>query len=207
MRAMPDPFPVADDLDTILTDIWTRWGRGAADRRSAFHTPVVGSISHYGTPDQRVMVLRKADRATSSLRFHTDIRSTKASQIAAHNAVSVLAYDPGAKVQVRANGSATLIQTGPLADAAWAATSTSGRRSYMTTLPPGAFSNIATSGLPGSFDLIVPTPPESEAGRANFGLVMLTLTRFEWLHLAATGHRRAAFKRGESNWTGEWLVP
>jgi pyridoxamine 5'-phosphate oxidase len=204
---MSDPFPLPEDLDAILSDIWTRWGRGAADRRSAFHTPVVGSVSDDGTPDQRVMVLRKANRASDSLRFHTDIRSTKARQIAAQNMVSVLGYDPGAKVQIRANGSATLIQSGPLADAAWAATSPSGRRSYLTTLPPGTASDSATSGLPVAFEQAVPTLSESEAGRDNFAIVVVTLDRLEWLHLASTGHRRAAFTLDENVWTGAWLIP
>ncbi len=205
---MLDPLPIPDDLDAVLTDIWTRWGRGAADRRSAFHTPVVGSVNERGTPDQRVMVLRKVDRSIATLRFHTDIRSMKARQIEAQSMVSILGYDPGAKVQIRASGRASLIRTGPLADAAWAATSTSGRRSYLTTLPPGTVSNTATSGLPRSFEQTVPTVSESEAGRANFAIVAVTLDRLEWLHLASTGHRRAAFTRGgESGWTGVWLIP
>lgn len=204
---MPDPFPVPDDLDAILNDIWTRWGRGAADRRSAFHTPVVGTVSNGSTPDQRVMVLRKADRAAATLRFHTDIRSTKASQITAQSNVSIVGYDPGAKVQLRGSGNATLIQTGPLADAAWAATSSSGRRSYLTTLAPGTPSDDATAGLPLPFEQTVPTMFESEAGRANFAILVVTLDRLEWLHLASTGHRRAAFTHGESGWTGAWLIP
>jgi pyridoxamine 5'-phosphate oxidase len=204
---MSGSFPLPEDLDAILTDIWTRWGRGAADRRSAFHTPVIGSVSHDGTPDQRVMVLRKADRGTATLRFHTDIRSTKARQIEAQNIVSVLGYDPGAKVQIRANGSAALIQSGALADAAWAATSPSGRRSYLTTLPPGTASDSATSGLPVPFEQAVPTLSESEAGRANFAIAVVTLDRLEWLHLASTGHRRAAFTQTGDRWTGAWLIP
>ena len=204
---MPDPFSVPDNLDSILTDIWTRWGRGAADRRSALHTPVIGSVSSNGAVDQRVMVLRKADRAAGTLRFHTDIRSTKVSQIEAQSIVSLLGYDPGARVQLRAKGSAAIIPTGALADAAWAATSTSGRRSYLTTLAPGSVSTIATAGLPDAYDQAVPTLAESEAGRANFAVLVVTLDRLEWLHLASTGHRRAAFTRSHRSWDGLWLIP
>ncbi len=204
---MPDPFPVPDDLDAILNDIWTRWGRGAADRRSAFHTPVVGSVEIDGTPEQRVMVLRKTDRANATLRFHTDRRSSKAAQITANNAVSIVGYDPGAKIQLRASGAATLIDTGPFADEAWATTSVSGRRSYLTTLAPGSVSEIATSGLSIAFERAVPTAAESEAGRANFAIVPIVLNSLEWLHLASTGHRRAVFRRAGDDWTGEWLIP
>jgi pyridoxamine 5'-phosphate oxidase len=204
---MQNPFSVPDDLDAILNDIWTRWGRGAADRRSAFHTPVVGSLGLDGTPNQRVMVLRKAERANGLLRFHTDRRATKAAQINANKAVSIVGYDPGAKIQLRASGAATIVHTGPLADDAWAATSASGRRSYLTTLAPGSVSPLATSGLPVTFEQAVPTPAESEAGRANFAIVPVVLDSLEWLHLASTGHRRAVFTRAGDDWTGEWLIP
>jgi pyridoxamine 5'-phosphate oxidase len=201
---MSDPFPVPDNLDLILNDIWTRWGRGAADRRSAFHIPVIGTVSQGGKPDQRVMVLRKADRSAATLRFHTDIRSTKASQIAAQASVGILGYDSGAKIQLRATGIASLVQAGPLADSAWAATTQSGRRSYMTTLPPGTPSEFATSGLPLAFEQTVPALSESDESRANFAVVVVTLNHLEWLHLASTGHRRAAFTRAGDNWTGAW---
>ena len=198
---------MSDDLDTILTDIWTRWGRGSADRRSAFHTPVVASISVSGTTQQRIMVLRHVDRSGSTLRFHTDIRSGKAAQIAEHGTVSVLGYDASAQVQIRASGTAQIITTGTIPDTAWAATSPSGRRSYLTTLAPGTISDQATSGLPKAYETTVPTLPESEAGRANFAIIVITLDRFEWLHLASTGHRRAAFTRSGDTWAGKWLIP
>lgn len=198
---------MSDDLDTILTDIWTRWGRGSADRRSPFHTPVVASVNAIGTPAQRVMVLRQTDRSAGTLRFHSDIRSGKVAQIAEHSTVNVLGYDAGAKVQIRASGTAQIIATGAIPDAAWAATSPSGRRSYLTTLAPGTISDQATSGLPKGYENTVPTLPESEAGRANFAIIVVTLDRFEWLHLASTGHRRAAFTRSGDTWAGAWLIP
>lgn len=203
---MPDPFPIADSFDAILDDIWTRWGRGSADRRSAFHTPVVGTIDANGNPTQRVMVLRKTDRATSTLRFHTDQRSGKAVQVDGHR-VSVIGYDAGAKIQVRASGAAALMTQGDTVDTAWAATSASGRRSYLTTLPPGSISPLPTSGLPTAIETRMPLNEETLPGRANFSLVLVTLDRLEWLHLAHDGHRRVAFDRTGDAWQGSWLVP
>ncbi len=204
---MLDHFSVPDELDAILNDIWTRWVRGGADRRSPFHTPVVATISSSANPAQRVMVLRKVDRHASILRFHTDHRSTKAEQILANDAISVVGYDAGARIQLRADGTATIVRNGPVADQAWGATSRSGRRSYMTTLAPGSISDSATSGLPTPFEKTVPTLAESEAGRENFAIVTVTIDRLEWLHLAATGHRRAAFQRTGDSWAGQWLIP
>ncbi len=203
---MTDPFPIADDLTAIIDDIWRRLGRGAADRRSPFHTPAVGSTDATGAVKQRVMVLRKVDRAAATLRFHTDIRSAKAAQADAAY-VAVLGYDAGAKIQVRAEGTAAILTEGADVDAAWAATTPSGRRSYLTILPPGSVSNTPTSGLPEALEARVPMPEETLPGRANFGLLVVTLDRLEWLHLAHDGHRRAGFTRDGDDWAGKWLIP
>lgn len=204
---MADPFPIPDNLENILNDIWTRWGRGSADRRSAFHTPIVASINADGAPEQRVMVLRKVDRDAGALRFHTDIRSNKAGHFGATPVASIIGYDASAKIQIRARGTAALVAAGPLADAAWATTSASGRRSYMTTLAPGGISRDATSGLPASYETTVPSLDESEAARINFAIIPITLDRLEWLHLASSGHRRAVFTRSGDDWAGQWLIP
>jgi pyridoxamine 5'-phosphate oxidase len=206
IAAMTDPFPIADTFDAVLDDIWRRLGRGAADRRSAFHTPSVGSVDSAGQVQQRIMVLRKTDRTAATLRFHTDIRSAKAGQAKAA-VVGVLGYDPGAKIQVRADGMAAILTEGADVDAAWAATSPSGRRSYLTTLAPGTISDTPTSGLPAAIETRMPEPEETVAGRANFGLLVVTLDRLEWLHLAHDGHRRAAFARVGDDWAGQWLIP
>lgn len=203
---MTDPFPIADDFAAILDDIWKRLGRGAADRRSAFHTPAVGSTDAQGSVQQRVMVLRKVDRATATLRFHTDVRSAKVSQMADAR-VAVLGYDAGAKVQIRAEGTAALLTEGPDVEAAWAATTPSGRRSYLTILAPGTVSDVPSSGLPDAIAVRMPTLDETLPGRANFGLLVVTLDRLEWLHLAHEGHRRAAFRCEGDDWRGAWLIP
>ena len=203
---MTDPFPIADNHEDIFDDIWKRLGRGAADRRSPFHTPVVGSTDVAGHVHQRVMVLRKVDRPAASLRFHTDIRSAKTAQVDGAR-VALLGYDAGAKIQLRVQGTAAIHTDGPDVDAAWTATSPSGRRSYLTILAPGTASGTATSGLPDDMALRTPTADETLLGRANFGLLVVSVDRLECLHLAHDGHRRAAFTRLGEEWHGAWLIP
>ena len=87
---------LADALDTA----WRLLEAGAADRRNPMHVPVVASVDEAGAPDARVMVLRAVDRIAETLRFHTDARSPKCAAMAGRR-VSVLAYDPGAAVQLR----------------------------------------------------------------------------------------------------------
>ena len=81
------------------------------------HTPCVVSSDIAA----RVMVLRAFDRATWTLRFHTDIRAPKVKAVRADPRMAVLFYDKGAKIQIRASGTGLIEAEGPVADAAWAA--------------------------------------------------------------------------------------
>ena len=155
----------------------------------------------------RVVVLRAADRDARRLRFHTDARSAKAEELRAQQRVELLFYDPAANLQLRARGDARVERHGPDADAAWAATRLFGRRCYMAPERPGADADRPASGLPEHLEGREPTLAESEAGRANFAVVLVTLERLEWLHLAHTGHRRGVLTWDGAGWGGRWLLP
>ena len=194
---------LADNLDAIAADLWARLADAAASGRSAWHTPAVGTADG----DLRIMVLRHADPAAASLRFHTDARSPKAGLIGGGAPVSLLFYDAAAKLQLRCAGIGKAVSTGAPADAAWAASAASSRRCYLAELAPGTISETPTSGLPAAAEGRVPTLAESEAGRANFAVITVALTRIDWLHLAHNGHRRAMFERSGYGWAGSWVVP
>jgi pyridoxamine 5'-phosphate oxidase len=198
-RALPD------DLDAVLADGWARLGRGAKDRRSPFHTPVVATGGRGGVR-QRVMVLRTVDRAQATLRFHSDARAAKLAAIGDAPSVSVLGYDAGARVQVTLSGTARLGDAA-VSDAAWAATALYSRRCYLAHPAPGTAVDSALSGLSDDLAARAPEPQESEAGRANFAVLLITVDRLEWLELNARGNRRAAFVRDGDAWRGTWLIP
>lgn len=196
-----------DTLDAVLADIWMRLVRGGADRRSAFHTPVVASVDAEGVPQQRVMVLRKCVEADATMRFHTDLRSAKVGEMGTRARVNVLGYDPAAKIQIRASGMAIVTGTGDIADAAWLASSPSSRRCYLTRYGPGSVTDKPISGLPASLESRVPERSETEAGRINFAVLTVTLDTLEWLYLAHDGHVRARFAHENGVWKGQWLIP
>jgi pyridoxamine 5'-phosphate oxidase len=195
------------DFEDVLASIWQLLVRGKADRRSAFHTPTVATVGSDGLPHQRTMVLRAVDPTQGMLRFHTDIRSHKVSDLAANNVVSVLAYDAKSKVQVRLTGTAEVEQDGPTAGAAWANTSPSSRRAYLVEPGPGTKVDQPMSGLGEKWEGLVPSLEDSEAGRGPFAVMIVTLNRLEWLTLAASGHRRVVFDRVNGEWRGQWLIP
>ena len=43
--------------------------------------------------------------------------------------------------------------------------------------------------------------------RGHFTLARIDLVALDWLSLAASGHRRAAFVREDGRWRGQWLAP
>jgi len=203
MTWMNDPAP---DLDSLLADVWQRLGRGRADRRSAFHTPVLATMGPDG-PRQRVLVLRAVDPSNAVLRFNTDVRSGKIAAIGDAARVSVIGYDAGARVQISVSGTARVVADGPEADAAWATSALSSRRAYLCDPGPGTPIAEAGSGLPDDLTRRAPTAEEAATGRANFAVIMVTLDRIERVDLTAGGNRRAVFARGAGGWVGQWLIP
>ncbi len=196
-----------DELPSIVADVWNRLTLGAKDRRSALHTPVVASVDADGRPQQRVMVLRAADKDCRQLRFHTDARTSKVREISDSGRVSILGYDPGAKIQIRASGVGKVETNSEAAETAWQSASLSSRRCYLAPIGPGSQSPEPTSGLPPSLENRVPDLSETLPAREHFAILLVTLDRLEWLYLASDGHRRAAFSWDRHGWTGQWLVP
>jgi hypothetical protein len=193
-----------DDLDETFAELWARLVRGAADRRSGFHTIQVATAGLDGGARVRTVVLRGAYKAAGSLRFHTDARSGKIAEIAADPRVEVCAYDPKAKIQARLSGRATVHEADPVAAAAWAATRPQSRVCYRAPVAPGAVVEAPGAADPGPAQR---APEDPDEGLAQFRPVVVTADRIEWLYLAARGHRRARFVRTGDGWSGVWLAP
>lgn len=191
-----------EQLEDVRVDCINRLIRAANDRKSPMHTPVIVS----GDVDARVMVLRAFDSQQWTLRLHTDARSPKAQVIAADPRMAVLFYDKGAKIQIRARGEGRILTTGPQVDAAWAASTNFARRCYLGD-GPGTAADAPTSGLPAEFEGVEPDDEQLVPARENFALLMITLTAFDWLYLAHTGHVRAQFVRAGDEWQGRWVSP
>lgn len=201
-------WPMFDDLDKVLADAFCRIGRGARQRRSPLHTPVVGTDGG----DMRVMVLRSFDQPGATLRFHTDARAPKVAKIGAGGAaprpVGVLFYDPVAKLQLRTRGLGRIERATPAADEAWAASTNFARRCYLAQSPPGALAATPASGLPREVEGIEPSEAQLAAARPNFALLLVEITALDWLYLAHDGHRRALFGRDAAGrWEGRWAIP
>lgn len=195
-----------DHLDGVLDHIVGMWSGAARNRHSPLHTPTVCSVSG-SAPAPRIMVLRNVEGQCATFRFHTDIRSAKATQIDAGAPVAILGYDPDSRVQLIVRGVGRIERSGEAAERAWESSALSSRRCYLAAHPPGTQTAEATSGLPEALLTRSPTAPESEAGRENFGILMVDAVELEWLKLTSCGNQRALFQRSENGWTGTWITP
>lgn len=182
-------------LDQVKADIMQRLQASAANRRSAMHTPVVVT----GDADARVMVMRAFDPGCQTARFHTDSRAPKAALIRQSPAIGVVFYDAGEKVQIRCRGRGEILTDGALVDEAWANSTPFARRCYLGNAP-GEVAPEPTSGLPQQFEGVEPSEAELASARPNFAILLVTITSFDWFHLAQTGHRRAVFDADGARW-------
>ncbi|MFE0754568.1 pyridoxamine 5'-phosphate oxidase family protein [Inquilinus sp. NPDC058860] len=188
-----------DDLAAALADAWERLRRATGVRRRTLGRVGFATIDARGRPALRTVVLRAVDPAGRRLEFHTDVRSVKVAEIGADPAASLLLYDPGEEVQVRAEGRAELLPPGPELDDAWTATPGPVRAAYRMPGPPGV--PIADPALP------PPSTGWTEEGRENFAVIVLAVDRIDWVRLVPGADRRALF-----DWTGgalqaSWLIP
>jgi pyridoxamine 5'-phosphate oxidase len=195
--ARPPPPAFLDDLAETHAHIWRQLARGVADRRSPFHTPTLATTTLDGLPALRTVVLRGVDTSTRVLRMHTDTRSGKWRELAAHATAALHVYDAGQKIQIRLAGLVTCHAGDAIALQAWEQSRPTARACYAQPIAPG-------TAVP---DPIQAPTPADEIAVANFGVVRLQVSSLEWLYLAAAGHRRARF-----TWTGEqmaaqWLAP
>ena len=187
-----------ETLDAVRNDIAQRLKRGASDRKSAFHCPVVATAD----ADARVMVLRAFDEDGWTLRFHTDSRAPKVAVIGESAPVGVLFYDAEAKIQIRCRGTGRIERHGPIADAAWEEASNFARRCYLGE-GPGAVSEEPTSGLPERFEGVEPSDEDLEPARENFAVLLVRVEEADWFYLSNDGHVRAQFLHGK----GRWVAP
>lgn len=191
-----------EQLDEIRADCANRLIRAARDRKSPLHTPVIVTAD----VDARVMVLRAFEADAWRLRLHTDARAPKSQAIIADPRVAAVFYDKATKIQMRVRGIGRIESQGPLADAAWEASTNFARRCYLGE-KPGEVSDTATSGLPPEFEGVEPDEAQVAPARANFAVLLIDIAEVDWLYLAHTGHIRAQFTRTGESWSSRWVAP
>ena len=192
------------NLSSIEKDCWQRMMDGVLQSRNQFHHPVVANSNATGV-NMRTVVVRDACSVEKTLRFYTDIRTGKWTELQQDQTISWLFYDAESRIQIRASGKASLHQNDELANHAWDNVNPISRKNYSSILSPSAEIILPLDAMQESLAI---TAKKNEAGRENFGVVVSKVLWMEWLWLNPPCHYKANFmydKEGE--FTGSWLVP
>lgn len=196
----PDETPAHyHDLGAVEVAAWAAFEEGARSRKSAFHQVTIATVTRHGLPAVRTVVLRGADEAARTLRFHTDSRSRKYAELLAEPRCELHGYDHDAKIQVRARGTARLHNGDEPATALWQGMRDMSKACYRQPRGPGECLERPEEADAGG-------PLSDENGLRNFVMVQLHVCELEWLYLAAAGHRRALVTYGEEP-SRCWLAP
>ena len=181
-----------NNLDKIYLKIWELLKTGLSNRDLPFHIPVF-ICGQNGDADGRMVVLRGINEKDKNLWFHTDIRSKKIRTLKTNPIALLLFYDKEEKVQLRITGKTKINYQNNITKKSWNKTAHMSRQCYLGNKAPGSESILPTSGLTEEIDNHKYSIEESEIGYKNFCVVEIFIESFEWLYLAARGHRRAYF--------------
>ena len=193
-----------ENLKEIKNKYWSMLDDAVTNRSSPFRIPVF-ICAHQNEVDGRIVVLRKSDRESKLLQFHTDLRSTKVEILKKNKNASLVFYDKEEKIQLRVKAECEINNQNPITEESWKKTQHISRRCYLTDSPPGTKSEDPTSGMISRLEDFDYTMEQSEEGYKNFTVIKCMIKSIEWLYLAAKGHRRAKFDL-ETN-KEIWLVP
>ena len=193
-------------LEQIQSSCWSLLFRGAVQNRDEFHTPVLATYN--GTvPNARTVVLRETIIEHRTLLFYSDIRSTKIKELETCPFATLVFWNPGKHVQIRAKGEVTIHHKDEVAIAAWAKLPAKNRKDYATTTPPSSVAVSAENHLPEFWSQENLSVETTNPFFVNFVVLAMVVTELDWLLLEREGHKRALFTWEDSQWHSSWLVP
>lgn len=186
-----------DDLGALVSHITARLVRAGDDRDDSWRTPALATVADDGGPSVRTVVLRSVDAQARRLTVYTDGRSRKAAELQERPVAELVFWDDRDRQQLRVRGGVTVAGDGPEVDAAWERLAPETRRTYGPAAP----------GAP----VAGPAGGHAAAGDGNrraFAILTVGWTRWDWLWLAADGHRRCRVDWSPAGKpSARWIVP
>ena len=204
---------VQQDLDVaeLFSSAWALLQQGSADRRHAFHTPVMATIDSTGAPQIRTVVLRRVDMEQRLICCHTDSRAPKVQQVMASSRVSWLFYDPAARVQIRASG-VCRVHSGasdPIACDTWRQVHPDSRVCYAAPHAPShELKQWESNQASNARDIAATAACSDDVPPEAFAVLATSIDSLEWLELHHDGHRRIRFDCAVgADPAAHWLAP
>ena len=178
-------------LPTLLDQVWLRLGRGVVDRKADARHPTFATSGLSGA-EARVVVLRHADRAQSTVSVYSDLRAGKIQDLMHDPRASILVWEQNAKLQIRLRVHVE-IKSGNAVTDHWQRVPERAKAVYGSEPAPGA-------PLEHPEQLVAHGKPEA------FAVLVCTINEIETLYLGSDLHRRAKFSP-DSAWAGQWIAP
>jgi len=182
------------DLKQFEAAGWPALEAAAHDADARFRYLTLCSVDAAQRPQARTVVLRECDVTRRLLSFHTDVRSPKWQEMAANPQVTALGYCHQQRLQLRLAGSVSCYAAeSDIARTAWCTLSAHTRQTYAGG-PPGEIL---------SHDSETAKTVSADAGRLNFGVIILQVSELDICQLQRNANQRARFCYGP---TGELLT-
>lgn len=203
MWSRRDPFHMPLDTltkaDAVLDYCSGQLSRAVSDAKHPWHWPAVVSAG----PAARIVVLRAYDAAAHTLRFYTDARSAKVTQLTSTGGLcEVLFYHSKHRTQLRLTAIAEVQADQQLRRQLWDAQSPAARRNYATELAPGTPLAHPGDGLRSE-----DTNGDLENAFDNFVIYHLTVREADFLQLGQQGQRRCKWAERWEPASLTWVTP
>jgi 3-hydroxyisobutyrate dehydrogenase len=187
-------------FEDIYSHIIGEIERGAVDRKHSFHLCFFSTfIDEF--PESRTVVLRKLERSSFTLRFHTDSRSDKYRQVLSNKNTQILLYNQKAKLQVRLKCHSINLDNEKIKQDVWNKSQEISRRCYY--VPSSPSSMIDKPILNSDIDF-----KNESLGYNVFSIIESNVLEMDVLELNYEGHVRAKFEINNGKLIKAfWLMP
>lgn len=202
-------FETEQTNDLLFTEnlLWSFLEEAVATANKPMHQAIIASAKE-NLAIMRTVVLRRVDKETQKIFFHTDIRSEKINDIRSTQQLSWLFYDQNYRSQIRMSGHTVIHHMDELANDHWVKTAHYSRRCYLQPEAPGTRVEGFKEVEKGVKTNVKYTMEESEAGFSNFVVVETEVDWMEWYYTHSTGNRRAVFTyAGNALKEYYWIAP
>lgn len=190
-----------DDLDLALNYALTKIRTAIKGRDDDLHILNLVTIDKKNIPNTRNIVIRDFSEKKLTIRFHTDKRSSKISDIQNNNKISLLGYERKDRLQIRFDAEATIIDSDEFLLDIWKSMYPMSRECYRVIESPG-------SKIKSLEDIKFEEEDDQGLnGFENFVAVSCDIQSIEVLYLHHAGHLRANYTNNNGKLNGEWIVP
>ena len=191
----------SDNLDLALNYALTKITNAIEGRDDDLHILNLVTLDEKNIPNTRNVVIRDFSEENLNIRFHTDKRSTKISDIKNNNKISLLGYERKDKLQIRFDAEATIIDSDEFLLDIWKGMYPMSRECYRVIESPG-------SKIKSLEDIKFEEEDDQGLnGFENFVAVSCDIQTIEILYLHHAGHLRASYTNNNGKLNGEWIVP